>query len=135
MATMGQIRTGLATNLAKINGLRTSSFVPDQVNPPIAVVIPQRITFDAAFKRGLNTFEFTVMVIVGRADERTAQNLLDGYCNSTGATSIKTAIESDRTLGGVVQDLRVTELRNIGPVVIGENTYLTAEFIVSVIAN
>ena len=135
MATMGQIRTGLATNLAKINGLRTSSFVPDQVNPPIAVVVPQRITFDAAFKRGLDTFEFTVMVIVGRADERTAQNLLDGYCNSTGTTSIKTAIESDRTLGGVVQDLRVTELRNIGPVVIGENTYLTAEFIVSVIAN
>lgn len=135
MATMSQIRTGLATNLAKINGLRTSSFVPDQVNPPIAVVIPARITFDAAFKRGLDTFEFTVMVIVGRADERTAQNLLDGYCNSTGATSVKTAIESDRTLGGVVQDLRVTELRNIGPVVIGENTYLTAEFIVSVIAN
>lgn len=135
MATMGQIRTGLATNLAKINGLRTSSFVPDQVNPPIAVVIPQRITFDAAFKRGLDTFEFTVMVIVGRADERTAQNLLDGYCNSTGTTSIKTAIESDRTLGGVVQDLRVTELRNIGPVVIGENTYLTAEFICSVIAD
>ena len=134
MATISQIRTGLATNLAKVSGLRTSSFVPDQVNPPIAVVIPQRIMFDTAFKRGLDTMEFTIMVIVGRADERTAQNLLDGYCNTTGATSIKTAIESDRTLSGVIQDLRVTELRNIGPVVIGENTYLTAEFIVSVIA-
>ena len=134
MTTLSALRSGIATNLATISGLRTSATVPDDVNPPIAVVAPQGITFDTSFARGLDTYEFNVLVIVGRVDERTAQNLLDGYCNPTGATSIKTAIESDRTLGGEVQDLRVTEMRNYSSVPVGEITYLAAEFVVTVYA-
>lgn len=134
MATISAIRTGLATNLATISGLRTAATMPDNPNPPIAIVMPQNISFDTAFSRGLDTYEFVVLVIVGRVDERTAQNLLDGYCNPTGATSIKTALESDRKLGGQVQDLRVTEMRNYSSVPVGEITYLAAEFVVSVFA-
>jgi hypothetical protein len=134
MATISQMRTGLATNLATISGLRTAATMPDNPNPPIAIVMPQGISFDTSFGRGLDTYEFVVLVIVGRVDERTAQNLLDGYCNPTGATSIKTALESDRTLGGQAQDLRVTEMRNYSSVPVGEVTYLAAEFVVSVFA-
>ena len=134
MATISAIRTGIAANLATINGLRTSATMPDQPNPPIAIVMPQSVSFDTAYNRGLDTYEFVVLTIVGRVDERTAQNLLDSYCNPTGATSIKTAIESDRTLGGEVQDLRVTEMRNYSSVPVGEITYLAAEFVVTVYA-
>lgn len=132
MATLSGMRTGIATNLGAITGLRTAATMPDQPNPPIAIVMPQSVSYDTAFGRGLDTYEFVVLVIVGRVDERTAQNLLDGYCNPTGATSIKTAIESDRTLGGEVNDLRVTDMRNYSSIPVGEITYLAAEFVVSV---
>lgn len=132
MATLSGMRSGIATNLGSITGLRTAATMPDQPNPPIAIVMPQSVSYDTAFGRGLDTYEFVVLVIVGRVDERTAQNLLDGYCNPTGATSIKTAIESDRTLGGEVNDLRVTDMRNYSSIPVGEVTYLAAEFVVSV---
>jgi hypothetical protein len=44
MATVSELRTGIATNLATIAGLRTAATVPDQINPPIAVVMPNSIT-------------------------------------------------------------------------------------------
>lgn len=135
MATVSELRTGLATNLATIAGLRTTPTVPDQINPPIAVVMPSTITYDTAFARsGGDEYEFLVMVIVGRVDERTAQNKLDAYCSGTGTTSIKTAIESNRTLGGKAFDCRVTSLRNYNQVSIADVTYLAAEFVVQVYA-
>ena len=134
MADISAIRAGIATNLGTISGLRTSSFVPDVLNPPVAVVRPDNIAFDTAFARGLDTLEFVVMTIVGRVDERTSQARLDAYCNSTGASSVKRAIESDRTLGGAVSDLRVTEMRNYTSVSIGDVIYLAAEFVVQVYA-
>ena len=135
MATVSELRAGLATNLATISGLRTTPTVPDQINPPIAVVMPSTITYDTAFARsGGDEYEFLVMVIVGRVDERTAQNKLDAYCSGTGASSIKTAIESNRTLGGKAFDCRVTSLRNYNQVTVGDVTYLSGEFVVQVYA-
>jgi hypothetical protein len=134
MADVAMIRSGLATNLATISGLRTSAWVPDQINPPIAVIKPETINYDTAFARGLDTYEFSVLVIVGRVDERSAQSRLDAYCASSGATSIKTAIESDRDLNGAISDLRVTEMRNYTSLPVGDVTYLAAEFVVQVFA-
>ena len=134
MANVGTIRTALAANLSTISGLRTSAWVPDNINPPIAVIRPDSITFDAAFARGIDDMTFLVLVIVGRVDERSAQAKLDAYCETTGASSIKRAIESDRTLGGAVSDLRVTEMRNYTSISIGDVIYLAAEFVVQVYA-
>lgn len=130
MASISTIRTNLATRLATITGLRTAATMPDLPNPPIAVVTPVSVTFDTAFKRGMNTYSFNVMVIVGRVDERTAQNNLDAYVSSTGTSSIKLAIEGDKSLAGAVFDTRVVEMRTYGAVSIGEVTYIAAEFTV-----
>jgi len=134
MTTISAIRTGLATRLGTISGLRTTATVPDDPKPPVAIVMPPTVTYDTAMGRGLDTYEFTVLVMVGRLSERTAQAALDGYANPTGAGSIKTAIEADRTLGGAASTLRVTDMRNVGPMSIAENTFLTAEFVVTVYA-
>lgn len=134
MASLSDIRSGIATNLGTISGLRTAAFVPDEPKPPIAIVFPENITFDTAFGRGLDTFTFTVQVIVSKVSDRNAQSNLDGYCNPSGASSVKAAIESDRTLGGLVQDLRVTEARDYRAATINENTYLTVTFAVTVYA-
>lgn len=131
--TIQTIRQGIATNLATISGLRTSAFVPDNPTPPIAIVVPERVDFDTAMHRGLDTYSFKVLVIAQRASERSAQNTLDAFCDPTGATSVKAAIESDRTLGGACNDARVTDLTDYGPLTVGETQYLAATFTVTVI--
>jgi hypothetical protein len=130
MAQISDLRTGISTNLATITGLRTSPTLPDNPNPPVALVTPISVSFDDSFKRGMQTYTFVVSVIVGRADERTAQNKLDAYASSTGSSSIKLAIESDKTLGNKAFDCRVTEMRNYGQLTIGDVIYLSAEFTV-----
>jgi len=128
MASISQIRDGIATNLSTISGLRTTSTVPDNPQPPVAIIQPNSIEYDRAFQNGLDQYSFTVTVIVGRASERTAQNLIDLYCASTGVSSVKLAIESNRTLSGVIQDLRVVAMRNYGTISLSDQTYLAAEF-------
>ena len=38
MATIAELRDGLATNLATISGLRTGATIPENVNPPFAII-------------------------------------------------------------------------------------------------
>lgn len=135
MASLSAIRSGIKTNLATISGLRSSDFQPDNPSPPIAIVFPDSISYDTAFARGLNTYQFVVSVISHRSSERTAQSQLDAYVSSTGSQSIKRAIESDKTLGGVANDVRVTDLRVYGSTIIGDVNYAVAEFSITVIAD
>jgi hypothetical protein len=135
MALISELRIGLANNLATIAGLRTAATVPDNPNPPIAIILPQGVEYDNTFGRGMNTYTFAVTVIVGRVSERSGQNALDAYVSSTGSSSIKLAIESDKTLNGKAFDLRVTDSRNYGELTVGEVTYLSAEFTVLCYAN
>jgi hypothetical protein len=128
------IRTGLATNLATIAGLRTSAEVPDLPNPPVAIVALTNVSYDRAFADGLTNYTFTVTVIVGRAAEREAQRKLDAYI-TPGANSVKNAIESDKTLGGYAYDCRVVSMDSVGSLTISDTTYLAADFTVAVIAN
>lgn len=135
MTTISGLRDGLATNLATISGLRTLARIPEVVNPPVAVVSPPTIEFDKSMGRGLDSYEFTIVVFVERIDSRSAESLLNGYAAPSGATSIKAAIESNRTLGGACSDLRVISMREVGPAIVGDTTYLTATFTVAVFAN
>ena len=129
------MRAAIATNLGTISGLRTSPEMPDNPNPPIALVRPVTVEYNQAFANGLTRYNFVVVVIVGRAEERTAQRSLDAFCSSTGSSSIKLAVESDKTLGGNAYDCRVTEMRNYTPLQLNEGTYLAAEFAVDVFAD
>lgn len=135
MASLTELREGIAENLSTIVGLRVSAYVPDNPNPPMAIISPQSIEYHKSFANGFNTYNFVVSIFVARVSERTAQNSLDAYCASTGSSSIKSAIESDRTLSGRAYDLIVSDMRNYGSVIIGDNTYLTAEFDCAVQAN
>jgi hypothetical protein len=130
MASITELRAGIKTNLATINGLRVSDYQPDSINPPVAIVFPVSLNYDETFHRGMQTYTFAVQVIVGRVSERTGQSTIDSYCSSTGTNSIKLAIESDKTLAGKAFDLRVTDMRNYGELLVGEVNYLSAEFVV-----
>jgi hypothetical protein len=128
------IRTALAKNLGTVSGLRTAAEIPDLPNPPIAVVSLNSVTYDGAYAKGLTNYNFSVTVIVGRVAEREAQRKLDAYI-STGSSSIKNAIESDKTLGGSAYDCRVVSMDSVGSLTVSDTTYLAADFSVTVIAN
>lgn len=134
MATLTDIRNALATALGGIRGLRVEASVPDNPKPPTAIIIPQGVTFDLAMHRGTDEYDFSILLITGRASERQAQNTLDAFCNGTGTTSIKAAINADPTLGGVVSSARVTSMRNYGSLTVGDTEYLSAEFAVTIYA-
>jgi hypothetical protein len=130
--TLAAIRQGIAANLSTISGLRTSWFVPDNPSPPIAIVVPERVDYDVSFARGSDTYALNVLIIGGRINERTAQSSLDAFLDSTGTSSVKTAIESDKTLGGAAHSCRVTDWSGYGPLAIGDAQYLTVTFRVTV---
>lgn len=132
--TIAAIQSGLAANIATISGLRTSAFVPDNPNPPIAIPVPNAIEYDQAFAQGLHRYDYDILIIASRASERGAQSTLDAYCDPTGASSVKAAIERDRTLAGAAQTLKVSRRVDIKYLQIGETTYLAATLAVEVYA-
>ena len=132
--SIADLRTGLATNLQTIPGLRVASTLPDQVNPPLAMIMLDKINYQRSFARGLTEYLFKITVIVSRADVRNAQNKLDQYVASDGTYSVLNALETDRSLGGKAADSTMVSLDAYGSVVIGDTNYLSAEFSVQVFA-
>jgi hypothetical protein len=102
------IREGLKKNLQTIKGLRAYDIMPDLPQPPAAVVGQLDFTFDLNNARGLDQANLDVYVLVQRSSERSAQENLDKYLQGSGDYSIKAAIQSDLTLGGACNTLRVT---------------------------
>ena len=96
------------------------------LTPPCAIVGQLDFTFDIDNARGLDQASLDVYVIVQRFDARSGQNKLDEYLGS-GAKSIKSAIEGDRTLGGAVNTLRVTSAE-AGTYIEGEITFLSYRY-------
>lgn len=132
MASITDIREGLAERLRTISGLRVMSTEPDSVNPPSAAVGLQTVTFDRAFGRGHDELEFVVRLYASRADDRAGQRKLDSYIAGSGASSVKAAIEGDLTLDGAAIQCRVTGVDNYGVYEVGGTPYYGAEFAVIV---
>jgi len=100
--TPSTVRDNLKTALQSISGLRVFDYVPDSTNIPTN-----------------NAF-----AIVGQLN----MNLLA----SSGSTSIKTAIEADKTLSGAVQTLRVVSA-SPGTITSANIDYLSYQYSVELI--
>jgi len=129
------IRQGLETNIETISGLRAYSEIPDNPQVPCAVVVLNSVDYDQAFQRGLTELSFNITVIVGRFSVQQAQEHLNDYAGN-GAKSVKTAIQSDRTLGGSAVDAVLTSMNSISALDLNDgNNYLGMEFSVTVYAD
>ena len=136
MALLTSIRDGLKTNLETISGLTAYEYVPDWIEPPIALVAPiNSLNYDSTMARGADTYEIPVIVYISRVDAQLSQDTVDGYLASTGATSVKAAIESDSTLGGAAMSVRVVSATDYGEYEVTQGTsFLGVTFNVEVIA-
>jgi hypothetical protein len=131
--SIADIRAGLAANILTISGLRAAETIPDNPSPPVAIIALNNVSYDLDFNRGMTLYNFTVTLVVGRVAERDAQRKLDAFAGN-GERSIKTAVQSDRQLGGAAFDVRLSEMSTIGALNLGEQTYLAADFAVQVYA-
>lgn len=135
MASISAIRDGIQVRLATIAGLRAFDLVKDQIPVPCAMVsFPERIEYDTTYGAGRVTLTIPVRVYASRASERAGQDRLDGYLASSGASSVKAAIESDRTLGGACESVQVPIMREYGTYTFNAVEYLGFEVEVEVVA-
>lgn len=112
-ATVSQVSDAIKARLATVSGLRTFSYQPEQLNPPFAWPELTQVTYHRSMQLGDVEMQFTINVVVGRYTDRTANELLDEYLSATGAKSIRQALESDRTLGGVVQTVILSSAADV----------------------
>ena len=127
MIQISKVRDALGNNIEKISGIRIYDTIPDVVVPPCAVVGQLDFTFDVNNARGLDQASVDVYVIVQRISERAGQDKLDELLAGSGPKSIKTALESDRTLGGLVDTLRVISAES-GTYQTGDQTFLSYRY-------
>jgi hypothetical protein len=133
-ASVGAVATAIQTALATISGLRTFSYQPEQLNPPTAYPELNQVVYHRTMGNGsaLTQMEWTIHVIVGRYTDRTAHALLDNYLSATGAKSVRAAIESSDTLGGVVQAVILSTSADVTSLTNAEAEYLQIQFSLTV---
>lgn len=121
--------------------LTCTGYTPDSVTEPHFFVGEFTVEFDKTFGRGEDEAEFTCRVLVGRADDRAAQEVLDALLSSAGPSSLKAAIENARgapgqpALGGLADDLHVMRVQGYRWYEHAGAEYVGAELVVRVIGD
>jgi hypothetical protein len=128
----------LPTGIGKLTCL---GYVPDSVVAPVFFVGEVDIIFDKTMGRGTDELQFTCRVLAGRADDRSAQRILDALLSGTGEASLKQAIEAARgapgelALGGLADDLRVERVQGYRWYEHQGSSYVGAELAIKVIGD
>ncbi len=117
---------GDALKDANVANGRVFCYPPDSIAAPATVVgYPNTIDFDSTMMRGADRLEIPVYFLTGKTSEPAAQAAIAAVI--TGATGVKDVL--DGNLGGVVQTLRVQQMRVINVELAGVS-YLSAVFTV-----
>lgn len=128
-ATVSQVAAGLKTRLATITGVSATASKPAAFNnPPLAYPVLLGVTYHGAFGGGDFISHWTIVVLTGRWDDERAYETLDGFLSYSGATSVRAAIEGDRTLGGIVQTLITPTGASITPQSQGDAEFMQVQF-------
>jgi hypothetical protein len=135
-ATLIQARQALAGVLAGVDGFReTYPHFQLTVNPPCAIVeYPpgQFLSFKESFDDE-RTVQLAITLLVPRGQDRSSSELIDGWLEKSGPTSIFAAVQADPTLGGVVQSCAVTAAADYGTTAWSDTTsYLGCQILLEV---
>lgn len=118
LSTLATIRAGIVTNLnalkAGYQDMQISAYVLANATLPVIwikptpdVVTDYHQTFETLGATAQFTWYLTVEAFVVGGGDIAAQQWLDELLNTSGSHSVKAAVESDTTLGGVAETLIV----------------------------
>ena len=135
--TTAQIRDALAAAIS--NGVagawQVSAYMLALPQPPAIDLRPSGIRFDASMDRGNDDLSYTIRAFTAYNSDQGAQIKLDTLLdrNPSSTTGLKAILETDKTLGGVVADLRIMTASDYKPLTIeGQPPLLAVEFTVLV---
>lgn len=129
---LADVRDGLSTRLQTIADLRVYDAIPETVEAPCAVIALGNGTYSDDFD-GAVAASWVVLLFISRADDVRAQDALDGYLSSTGASSVAAAIHGDSDLSSTVDSARVVGWNDPQTYTIAETSYVGVEIQVEVI--
>ena len=105
---VGPVRAAIADTLQNATGWNCTPWAVAAPTPPGMQVLGPAAEYDLAFSRGLDRWQVIVQAFVSLAEGDLQMQIdLDGLAQPD--TGVKAALEADRTLGGLVQNIRVTD--------------------------
>lgn len=119
--------------------LTATGYVPDAISAPHFFCAEYSVEFDKAMRRSVDEAELTCRILVGRADDRAAQDILDALLDGSGPASLKAAIEAARgapgeyALGGLADDFRITRIQGYRWYEHQGTQYIGAELMIRII--
>lgn len=135
MADLTSVRNALAAALSGISGLRVVPENQSQVNPPMALVLPQPqqvLRFDTL--GGGISYLLRIILLVSYVEDLSSQLLMDSYLASTGTSSIAAALKANPTLSGAVDYCNVDSVRGYGLMDWAGQQYLGSQLLVTAAA-
>ena len=138
MANPGTLLEKLAAAVGDtITDLRCYDYLLDDVEPPAFMVsMPpgDDLSRYDAILNGVAWWTFQGLIVVGRGSDRAAQLELYDYLASSGARSLKAAIETDPTLAGNAHAVIVDKPSRFGVVTFAGADFWGAELTIRVLA-
>jgi hypothetical protein len=99
------VRQAMADALAH-PAMQVNAYAHSQPTPPGVQILPPSVVYDRTLGRGHDDWTFVIQGFVSGSD-RGSQRLLDELIDTQGTFSVKNRLEADKTLGGLVEDMRV----------------------------
>lgn len=121
--------TAVNTRLDTIAGLRVFDHPVGQLPVPAtvtSVATGRFLTYDTS--TGSHDLMLQVRLFVTAASDRAGHTALNAYLANTGASSVKTAIEADQTLGGTTHFVAVTAVSGFGTYAVGDQELFGCTF-------
>jgi hypothetical protein len=95
LVILGDVMQAIADRLDTIDGLRCFGYPQPAVTPPAAIVsYPEKIAFDQTYVRGKDRITLPLVVVVGKAHDRSTRDRVGVYCDGSGTSSVKAVLES-----------------------------------------
>lgn len=126
---------------AGIGKLTCTGYTPDSIVAPCFFAAEVEVTYDKTMGRATDELMVTCRVLAGRADDRSAQRVLDAMLSGAGEASLKVALEAARgapgelALGGLADDLHLERVQGYRWYEHAGSSYVGAELMVKVIGD
>ena len=126
--TVAEVLEGIAAAVEAVPGVQVKPYLLDNPSPPTVMLTVDEFRYHGAFGLGNPELDVIVTAVVSRVVEGESFASLYRHLDAAGDDSLRAALESDPTFGGVAQTSVVTSGGRVTPVDFGGVLYLACEW-------